>query len=266
MSPELEIIDAATQEFEPSHVFGLFSGGHDSLCACHIASQHPSFSGCVHINTGIGVEETRDFVRETCEQYGWPLNVYHPPDSYEEIVCEHGFPGPAQHQRMFIRLKERCIRQIMREHGHRSRKIMFISGARHSESTRRMVTCTKAVSVGPMPSKRAIWVSPIISWTSDDKKSHMRKHGLPENPVVKRLCMSGECLCGAFAESGELDVIRGFYPKAAAEIDRIAEKVKAAGKHCVWGERPSRPIDPNQMLLPLCTSCADKWIATEEPQ
>ena len=134
------IIQEAVEQYNPSHVFGLFSGGHDSLCACHIASQHPRFDGCIHINTGIGVKETREFVRGICQQYGWPLKEYHPPDSFEDIVTEHGFPGPGQHATMYIRLKERALRQIMREHGKRSRKILFVTGVRRQESVRRMGT------------------------------------------------------------------------------------------------------------------------------
>ena len=38
-----EVIDQAVAEHKPSHVFALFSGGHDSLTSTHIAAQHPSF-------------------------------------------------------------------------------------------------------------------------------------------------------------------------------------------------------------------------------
>lgn len=51
-------------DYEPSAVYGLFSGGHDSLCSTHIASTMPNFKGVVHANTGIGIEETREFVRD----------------------------------------------------------------------------------------------------------------------------------------------------------------------------------------------------------
>jgi hypothetical protein len=52
--------------------------------------------------------------------------------------------------------------------------------------------------------------------------------------------MSGECLCGAFAKPGELEMIRFFFPDTAAEIDELERKAKAAKKHCVWGTRPPR--------------------------
>ena len=50
----LAVIDAAVREYRPSHLFALFSGGHDSLTATAITAQHPRFTAAVHINTGIG--------------------------------------------------------------------------------------------------------------------------------------------------------------------------------------------------------------------
>ena len=121
-----------------------------------------------------------------------------------------------------------------------------------------MVNCSDAIQRGPKPSGRAIWVNPLIDWTARDRKAYMKQHGLPMNPVVLKLCMSGECLCGAFAQPGELDVIRGFYPDATLEIDRIAEVVKAAGKHHQWGTRPARKRSTNRQLG-LCFSCEAKY-------
>lgn len=259
-SVALEIVAEAIETYNPTHVFGLFSGGHDSLCANHIASQHPRFSGCVHINTGIGIDETREYVRETCRRFGWPLKEYRPPVSYEELVIDQGFPGPAMHWKMYQRLKERCLEAVMREHGERRRKLVFVSGRRAQESVRRMANCKEAIEMGPKPSTRAIWCNPIIAWNGCDKNRHIAAHDLPRNPVVELMCMSGECLCGAFAQPNELDEIRLFYPRAAAEIDRIADKVRAAGKHCVWGTRPPTD-DPNQTEFPfgpMCHSCAAK--------
>lgn len=257
------ILDEAIERFNPLHVFGLFSGGHDSLCACHIASQHPRFDGCIHINTGIGIEETRVFVRQTCKGFGWPLKEYHPPQSYESMVIEYGFPGPAMHWKMYHRLKERCLRQLLKDHGTKKDKIVFVSGVRRQESQRRMLSCDARdpIQEGPEPSRRAIWTNIIVDWSGGDKNEYIRKNNLPKNPVVELLCMSGECLCGAFAQPNELEEIRMFYPAAAEEIDRIADLVEAAGKHCVWGTRPPRSSsrsDKNQMELPLCFSCSAK--------
>lgn len=257
-----EIVDAAIREWNPNQVFGLFSGGHDSLCACHIASKHPEFSGCVHIDTGIGIEETRRYVRDTCEENGWPLIELRPPETYQELVIDQGFPGPAHHWKMYQRLKERCIRQLLRDHvdpNDRRRKMVLVSGRRRNESKRRMKTTTKPITTGlKNPSPRIVWVNPIIDWMSSEKDQYIKDNGLERNSVVDTLCMSGECLCGAFAKPGELNEIRLFYPAAAAEIDRIARLVSEAGQHSRWGERPARKISEHQMDMPLCWSCENR--------
>jgi hypothetical protein len=49
------VITDAVDEHRPSHVFALFSGGHDSLCSTAVAALHPSFTAAVHINTGVGM-------------------------------------------------------------------------------------------------------------------------------------------------------------------------------------------------------------------
>src|SRR5262245_60108458 len=103
------ILAEAAERYGPVKVFALFSCGRESLCSAHLASTTPPFNSCVHINTGIGIEQTREFVRATCAKHGWPLLEYHSPVSYEEIVLRWGFPGPAGHTLVYNRLKERCL-------------------------------------------------------------------------------------------------------------------------------------------------------------
>jgi len=262
MVDELAIISRAVDQYLPSHVFALFSGGHDSLCATHLAAQHPSFTGVVHINTGIGIQETRIFVRETCAEHHWPLREYHPDSNFEQMCIEKGFPGPASHRWMYIKLKERPLCQLIRETADpkdRRRKIVFVHGGRRAESARRKIGLAGEIETDRKhPSPRVVWVAPIIEWEAEQKRIYMAEHKLRPNLVTETLCMSGECLCGAFAKPGELAEIRKFYPAAAAEIDRIAALVKDAGQHHIWGTRPGKRKHPDQLDLPLCYSCEAK--------
>jgi 3'-phosphoadenosine 5'-phosphosulfate sulfotransferase (PAPS reductase)/FAD synthetase len=256
-----QILAEAVDRFRPVRVFALFSGGHDSLCSAHLTSQTPRFDGCVHINTGIGIEETREFVRATCRKHGWPLREYHPPMSYEEIVLRWGFPGPAGHSMVYGRLKERCLRQLVREHktGRRDR-VLLVSGIRRQESRRRMGYDEPIQADGAR-----VWVAPLLNWSHDDKHAYLDAHALDRNPVVERLCMSGECLCGAFARKGELDEIAFWYPQAAARIRALEEKAAAVGVPCRWGQKP-----PNggrartEPAVGLCWSCEAKKDAEDE--
>lgn len=260
----LSIVDRAVSEYDPSHVFGLMSGGHDSLCACHIASRHPAFSGIIHINTTIGIEATRDFVRKTCAKFRWNYHEYHPPVDYRELVLDQGFPGPGHHWKMYQRLKERCIRNVIRDFKgkDRSQKIVLVSGRRRKESQRRMVNVSNAIETGlPNPSPRIVWANPLINWDDNDKRDYMAKYELPENEVAKKLCMSGECLCGAFAKPGELAEIKEVAPESYDLIKSLEQEVEAAGqRRCRWGTKPDDvyKYDPAQMMLPLCVDCEVK--------
>ena len=233
----------------------LFSGGHDSLCSTHLASRSPRFDGCVHIDTGIGIEQTRAFVRATCERHGWPLREYRPPMSYEEIVLRWGFPGPAGHSLVYGRLKERCLWQLVRENKTcRRDRVLLVSGIRRQESRRRMGYVEPVQADGAR-----VWVAPLLNWSHEDKHAYLDAHRLPRNPVVEKLCMSGECLCGAFARKGELDEIAFWYPEAAARIRALEARAAEAGVPCRWGQPP----DTAKRTAPaptvgLCWSCGVK--------
>ena len=134
---------------------------------------------------------------------------------------------------------------------------MLVSGARKGESARRMGHAEEVWKTGCQ-----VWASPIVHWMPTDKNRYMAAEGLPRNEVVDVLCMSGECLCGAFAKPNEIIYIEKFYPRAAAEIRRCEAVAKEAGRHCIWGTHPD-PVPgakdiPGQRRLPLCWSCEVK--------
>lgn len=252
------ILDEAVALHQPTHIIGLFSGGHDSLAACHAASHHPLFSGVAHINTGIGVEATREYARATAARLGWSFREYHPPVSYDDIVLEHGFPGPGGHFYMYVRLKERCLEQLVREHKkNRKDRIVLVTGVRLDESDRRMGHVEAIVR-----NRAKVWVAPILNWSTEDKNTYIDQQRLPRNPVVERLCMSGECLCGAFARPGEMVEIESHYPEVAERIRRLEAAALAAGVHAKWGARPPKEKpQPAPLPMEMCWSCEAKRAA-----
>lgn len=256
-----QIWDDAVRLYKPAKIFALFSGGHDSLAVTHYAMNHGA-DGVAHVNTGIGVEQTRQFVRDTCARYRWPLYEYKAGAKYEDIIREHGFPGPSSHRYMYIMLKERGVEQLLRDHKtKRSDRIMLVTGVRSSESVRRMGTVEPIKKV-----KARVWVAPFIDYEKKDINAYIQEHELPRNEVVDHLHMSGECLCGAFAKKGELEQLQFFYPETAAEIRRIEKIAAEAGKPWGW-EHPGPPewytlMKEGQQILGfendpqmLCTSC-----------
>lgn len=239
-------------------ILPLFSGGHDSTCACHVASRHRKWKGKVHhIDTGIGSKATRAHVDATAKELGWDLKVYRSPETYEKFVRERGFPGPGRHHWIYVRIKERCVRMICKKRG----RVALITGCRKEESTRRMGTVEpiklgETDKHGNRTNLNRVWVAPCHDWSSEEQAAYMDEFDLPRNPVKIALGMSGECFCGAFASPGELDRIRQHCPDVAAEIDRLAVIARECGTHDKWGTRPPREKGLVAVQSgPLCSSC-----------
>lgn len=249
-----DLLDRVIAEHNPVAVIGLFSGGNDSTTLVYAFRDR--LTHLAHVNTGIGVEETRQFVRDQAAALGLPLIEKHPPpgSTYRDLVLRSGFPGPASHVYMYRNLKERALRLVRKDFITDSRKqrVLFVGGMRVFESTRRMGTTEEVHRDGSV-----VWVSPIAWWTGEHMAEYRRRHDVPRNEVSDNLHMSGECLCGAFAAPGELEQIRFFYPATAAAIEALQDEARDAGVHAEWGTRP--PRDKRTFATaapgPLCTSC-----------
>jgi 3'-phosphoadenosine 5'-phosphosulfate sulfotransferase (PAPS reductase)/FAD synthetase len=235
----------------------LYSGGNDSTCLAHMFKNRVDYA--VHANTTIGIEQTRQFVRDTCSDWGLPLLEYMPPEgsTYRDLVLEHGFPGPGMHWKMYQRLKERGLRQAQRHIVKRPRqeRVVFLAGRRRTESARR-ASVPEMNRVGSV-----VWVSPLVNWTKTDLNTYRDWAGdVPRNEVSDLIHMSGECLCGAFAHKDEFAEIEVFFPDVALHIRKLEEEVAAAGRHteklCKWGWGATAKISESDLFSgPLCSSC-----------
>jgi hypothetical protein len=161
---------------------------------------------------------------------------------------------------MYNRLKERCIARLLRDHKDGRRPVVLVTGVRRKESRRRMGHIVSEQREG-----RRVWCAPLCDWDDRDKEAYAARHSLPVNEVAKRLCMSGECLCGAFARPEELAEIRAVCPETHDYIRRLELAVRDAGQtRCRWGEKPppsrrtGRADRPDQPWLPLCEDCVRK--------
>jgi len=209
-----------TEKTEPKHV-ALFSGGHDSLVNAHYCMGKGYTDKILHIDTGIGIPETQEFVREVCEQYNWDYEIIGSDHSYEEMVLENGFPGAGAHGITYIRLKDRALQEYStRVDG----KPHYYTGIRQSESDRRMrTTTTERVE----EAKQYYWHSEIIDWSEDQVRDYMEASELPQSPVKQTYHHSGECLCGAFANrEEELTILQAHYPEVAERIRDLEQRVQ----------------------------------------
>lgn len=242
-------------------IVGLFSGGNDSTVLCHLMIDR--ITHLAHANTTIGIEQTRQYVRDTSRQWKKPLLEFKPPresDHYRALVLEQGFPGPGHHYKMFQRLKDRGIQEVRRTlvKQPRNERVFFLAGRRRMESKRR-ANIVEFERIGS-----AVWVSPLVNWTKLDMNTYRLMAGdVPTNQVSDLLHMSGECLCGAFAHAGELEEIGQWFPDVVKEIrdleKEIAERSDIKDERKTWGwginEKPSRSYRVGQM----CSSCDSRW-------
>lgn len=268
-----EIVDRAFEEHDVCEAFVLTSGGNDSVVPLHLFKDDPRITAAVHIDTGIRVPETEEHVRRVCSEFGVELLVYRAkentrgdgssdPQVYEEIVKEHGFPGPSQHIIMYSKLKERQVRRLLRDYRQGRRRVMLITGVRKSESVRRKRNVEEIKR-----DRCQLWVAPVLNWSDSDMSLYRQHFDIPKNPVAEKLGMSGECLCGSYARPGELELIRSHYPEVAEEINRIEGE-----SGCPWGweHKPNRADSASmknarmeRLGMELCTSCISRGKSTQ---
>ena len=260
-----EVLETAIAEYQPSHVFALFSGGHDSLCSTHIAAQHPAFSGVIHCNTGIGIPETTAFVRETCARQGWPLFEYHARQRngmpiYDDMCLRLGMPGGTfAHQSQYHVLKRDSLERAYRQHRQGKTPILYVTGIRTAESDRRMRSPIAVPTRRDRKMPGIVWVCPTLDWTALDCTEYIDTQGLQRNPVVDKLHRSGECLCGALARPEEIREIDLWYPEAGKRIHALEEECFKRGLPSEWGSRKQEMPAPEQLGMELCQSCETRW-------
>jgi 3'-phosphoadenosine 5'-phosphosulfate sulfotransferase (PAPS reductase)/FAD synthetase len=244
---------------EPDVVYGMFSGGHDSLCSTDVASRMDRFAGALHIHTGIGIPETREYVRDVCRDRGWSLVELESDRRYEDLVLERGgFPhGTQSHNSMLYYLKQQPLRRFVRG---LPGLIGLVTGIRREESIRRMGA---GISVPIRRDRRMLWISPLLDWTRIDCGRYMHERSLPRNPVVDLLHRSGECLCGALARPEEIHELAQWFPDVAERINALEHECERRGiAASVWAGREGQSVNAAQEALfskaelaPLCTSC-----------
>lgn len=244
-----DIFLKALEKYKPKAVFCLYSGGHDSGTVTHLIMSRfrDRVTKVLHINTGTGLKETLEYVRNTSQFFGWPLSEYNAVDNcyangkpnpqiFRDICLKNGFPGPGAHYFTYARLKERQLERALRDYKCSTKEpALLVTGVRREESSRRMGNVSEVQVKG-----RTVWVAPTINFTGEDCNDYFRLFKIPRSEVKDNIHMSGECLCGAFARKGELAQLEFFYPEKAAEIKALEKEVKAAGFPWGWEGKPTK--------------------------
>jgi 3'-phosphoadenosine 5'-phosphosulfate sulfotransferase (PAPS reductase)/FAD synthetase len=269
--------------YDPSTVVLMFSGGHDSSVLVdwfdRFIKPYTQDVRCIvgHINTNIGIPDTREFAREFSEKRSLEfLEVsvedvkkdpnYSSVKSYEEFVKEYGFPGPGQHKMAYSWLKYRPILKMTKDlkQSYHDR-VMFITGVRRDESNRRFTETTRFMRNGAR-----VWLAPIMDWTNTDMRLYRELLDLERNDVYDFMHTSGECLCGCFASDNELKELELWFPEVADRIKEIEEEIQEMyedgeldvhNEDCLhWGHQNRKEGDEDDMDLenmPLCHDCGN---------
>jgi 3'-phosphoadenosine 5'-phosphosulfate sulfotransferase (PAPS reductase)/FAD synthetase len=262
------------ENHDPDHVVVALSGGHDSSTALRFALESPEITvdEAVHMDTGIGLSMTKEYVKDVCDQWDVDLtilgdhNARYPHESYRFLVRTFGFPGshPDAHSGMWKNLKNKLRTRYESTLGG---DVAFISGVRKHESTVRYEEIPDS-GIGEVGG--TIWASPLIDFTDADLQDYREEHSIPRNEAYSILHASGECLCGSFEDRHNLPFIRTVEPETAQQIDRLefeAVELAARGeidvKYALWangslsaGEYEARTEEKQVGLT--CGNCEQK--------
>jgi len=223
---------------------GLFSGGMDSLTACHYAE----VKEVLYCKTGIGINF--DYVLETCKKLSWKLNVVEPKEneSFEDFVRKFGFPHQPMHGAVMGFLKWHPLRKWHREN--KERDIVFVSGRRRKESQRRMMKNIQEYE----KTEGMVFCSPIKDWTKPQVFDYLKENDLELSPTYATMHMSGDCFCGAFSRKGESFLLKVFHKELSAKIKALEEKYNSS-----WGNYTSMKELNNQTTLDdlVCMECVN---------
>jgi 3'-phosphoadenosine 5'-phosphosulfate sulfotransferase (PAPS reductase)/FAD synthetase len=259
-----------------THFYVGYSGGKDSgICLDLIAKNYPKyFKGVLFINTGIGTQETLDFVKEWCKQKNYPLFIVRPEDvkrvkegkygksgdcfSYSALVNSKGFPKAGLHTTTMRVLKYFPMRKFIYDRLRLGEKPCIVSGVRKNESARRKIKWNSYLyNDGKM------WfVSPLFFKSNDWVYKYFIENDIKRSPVYETLHISGDCLCGCFAQKGELKLLEMFHPEVFKKIKDLENQIKIKGtkeakKHSTWGNGGNTKSIESQTTIEsfVCTDC-----------
>jgi len=177
-----------------------FSGGNDSLAVTHYAMSNGLAHGVVYCDTGSGLAENLDYVREVCDRHGWPLLIVPPRHFYERPLFRYEPPGPDYHSMWFNIAKGAGWKRL---YNHIDDSLKLITGVWRGESDNRMKAITDEVQ-RETANFRGWYLSPFWDVKDGTVTEYIERHGLETNPCYSRIGRSGDCYCLAYAGRDEI--------------------------------------------------------------
>jgi len=212
-------------------VLAFFSGGRDSAVSSHIAYQFAKAMGLdfklVFIDTTIGLEETKEYVRRYAEWLGVELITLRPEKTFEEFVMLYPYWPSLQHARWcFAKLKRKPLVRYLRQFPPLT--VIQVLGIRKGESLFREKEFTKIFEIYCEEDRpcQYSWF-PVLHVSLNDLERYIRRYGIPRPEVWNKLGFSGECFCLAGMPKWTLDRLIQFYPYMAERLAKIDDIIHA---------------------------------------
>lgn len=260
-----DIVRNAIEFFRPSAIVALVSGGNDSLTAYYVAERlQVPIDYIVHVYTGTGIQETRQFVEQWATQVGKPLLLCDAGAAYENYVMRKGFfgRGVKAHAMSYHVLKAQPLRKGIASIRQRRRdyRVLMLTGIRLDESDNRKYNFASQTVRSDPGAQNNIFVNLIEHWSQQDCQKFLTEVNAPRNPVSKALHRSGECMCGTMQSVEDRQLAAILYPQWGRwinDLERRARELHGWG----WSENIPSSIKQEkagQLALPgfeLCRHC-----------
>lgn len=283
---EEEIIIRCGESIGVKKIYGLCSGGKDSMSACTKAHEIRPLDGIILVDTTIvargNIYNKPPYIasKAFAERLGVPFICIRPRDdlkkgfhyvkniaeygtgkTFENYCIKYGFPHAGQHDQVFRFLKKKALVGFVMDQTKVKERIGFISGVRSKESKRRLENAQLLGIDEDTP--RIIWIAPIHSWSTEKVWAYTKEKDFQLSECYKILHLSGDCLCGAYAKKGEAGLISAFYEGTAEQlkrIEKVANKIHKGSNN--WGRDESMKAIKEQTKLSenfICSECEVEW-------
>lgn len=246
-----DLVLAKLAEDDPDWVFVEVSGGVDSTAMLWAVanSDEIDVDAVVHLNTGIGAEFTREYVRKQAAELGLPYIEGIQPKwerRYATRFIKHGAPGPRPQAHNIHRIdgKQDVEDKLVQSF---NGDIVILTGVSRHESNRRKKTVSQS---GIQADKRHDWVTyggPVAEYTGSELRQVLHDNDVEVNELADVMDSSAECLCGSFDTFWILGVLWKYHPEIVIGLWAL---MSMASRYWVeYREKNGEPPYPRQFLI-----------------
>jgi 3'-phosphoadenosine 5'-phosphosulfate sulfotransferase (PAPS reductase)/FAD synthetase len=246
----LRLIERVADEWPRRTFYCFFSGGRDSVVATHLVHRVvPERAEAVFIDTTIGSQQTMDYVKSTCEMFGWKLNIIRPEKTYEELVARWGFPHWYRYRWCLHHLKLKPILRFMK-----GKRGIEVTGVRKDESVRRLIALQCTRELERLRNGRMIF-APLLRWNEEDVRGYHERYRIPQNPLWKILHFSGDCFCLAWPSAPKLERIRAHLPEIYRRLAHLEQEVLRSKGYTIVHGLATKDLERQQLISAYFCPC-----------